>query len=55
MFFAVDMEILGELKSHDLKPEGSEVQVSEENKEEYIKYVSMACTALVVPVWFKHY
>uniref|UniRef100_A0A8C4QCQ3 E3 ubiquitin-protein ligase n=1 Tax=Eptatretus burgeri TaxID=7764 RepID=A0A8C4QCQ3_EPTBU len=40
MFFAVDMEILGELKSHDLKPEGSEVQVSEENKEEYIKMIT---------------
>ncbi|CAN0277206.1 unnamed protein product [Lampetra fluviatilis] len=40
MFFAVDMEILGEIKSHDLKPEGSEVQVTEENKEEYIRLMS---------------
>ncbi|XP_075069850.1 NEDD4-like E3 ubiquitin-protein ligase WWP1 isoform X2 [Mixophyes fleayi] len=36
MYFAVDMEILGKVTSHDLKPEGSNVLVTEENKEEYI-------------------
>ncbi|CAH2285520.1 NEDD4-like E3 ubiquitin- ligase WWP1 isoform X1 [Pelobates cultripes] len=36
MYFSVDMEILGKVTSHDLKPEGSNVLVTEENKEEYI-------------------
>ncbi|XP_069477403.1 NEDD4-like E3 ubiquitin-protein ligase WWP1 isoform X2 [Ambystoma mexicanum] len=36
MYFAVDMEILGKVTSHDLKAEGSNVLVTEENKEEYI-------------------
>ncbi|KAG7259732.1 hypothetical protein CRUP_035497 [Coryphaenoides rupestris] len=30
------MEILGKITSHDLKPDGTNVQVTEENKEEYI-------------------
>lgn len=37
MFFSVDKEILGEIKSHDLKPNGSNIQVTEENKEDYIR------------------
>ncbi|KAG8131850.1 hypothetical protein E2320_009754 [Naja naja] len=40
MYFSVDKEILGEIKSHDLKPNGSNVLVTEENKEEYIKLVA---------------
>ncbi|KAL4648447.1 NEDD4-like E3 ubiquitin-protein ligase WWP1 [Arapaima gigas] len=36
MYFSVDMEILGKITSHDLKPDGSNVLVTEENKEEYI-------------------
>ncbi|KAM4622505.1 E3 ubiquitin-protein ligase Itchy homolog [Discoglossus pictus] len=40
MFFSVDKEILGEVKSHDLKPNGINVQVTEENKEEYIRLVA---------------
>ncbi|KAE8576589.1 hypothetical protein XENTR_v10004253 [Xenopus tropicalis] len=40
MFFSVDKEILGEVKSHDLKPDGSNIQVTEENKEEYIRLVA---------------
>uniref|UniRef100_A0A8C5QIT4 E3 ubiquitin-protein ligase n=1 Tax=Leptobrachium leishanense TaxID=445787 RepID=A0A8C5QIT4_9ANUR len=36
MYFSVDMEILGKVTSHDLKPEGANVLVTEENKEEYI-------------------
>lgn len=38
MFFSVDKEILGEITTHDLKPDGGNVQVTEENKEEYIRY-----------------
>ncbi|XP_032813667.2 NEDD4-like E3 ubiquitin-protein ligase WWP2 isoform X2 [Petromyzon marinus] len=36
MFFSVDMELLGKVSSHDLKPDGSDILVTEENKEEYI-------------------
>lgn len=37
MYFSVDKEILGEIKSHDLKPNGGNILVTEENKEEYIR------------------
>ncbi|XP_054700980.1 E3 ubiquitin-protein ligase Itchy homolog isoform X4 [Grus americana] len=40
MFFSVDKEILGEIKSHDLKPNGSNILVTEESKEEYIRLVA---------------
>ncbi|XP_038147937.1 NEDD4-like E3 ubiquitin-protein ligase WWP1, partial [Cyprinodon tularosa] len=40
MYFSVDMEILGKISSHDLKPDGSEVLVTEENKEEYISLMA---------------
>ncbi|XP_016114522.1 NEDD4-like E3 ubiquitin-protein ligase WWP1 [Sinocyclocheilus grahami] len=36
MYFSVDMEILGKITSHDLKEDGADVLVTEENKEEYI-------------------
>ncbi|XP_043921927.1 NEDD4-like E3 ubiquitin-protein ligase WWP1 [Protopterus annectens] len=36
MYFSVDMEILGKVTSHDLKKGGSNLLVTEENKEEYI-------------------
>ncbi|XP_065115061.1 NEDD4-like E3 ubiquitin-protein ligase WWP1 isoform X1 [Paramisgurnus dabryanus] len=36
MYFSVDMEILGKISSHDLKADGANVLVTEENKEEYI-------------------
>lgn len=37
MYFSIDKEILGEIKSHDLKPNGGNILVTEENKEEYIR------------------
>ncbi|XP_048354552.1 E3 ubiquitin-protein ligase Itchy homolog [Sphaerodactylus townsendi] len=40
MYFSVDKELLGEIKSHDLKPNGSNILVTEENKEEYIRLVA---------------
>uniref|UniRef100_A0AAQ5YPR6 E3 ubiquitin-protein ligase n=1 Tax=Amphiprion ocellaris TaxID=80972 RepID=A0AAQ5YPR6_AMPOC len=40
MFFSVDKEILGEITTHDLKPGGGDIQVTEENKEEYIRLVA---------------
>ncbi len=36
MFFSVDWELLGELKQHELKPGGADIQVTEENKNEYL-------------------
>lgn len=32
------MEILGKITSHDLKLDGANVLVTEENKEEYIRF-----------------
>ncbi|XP_015252085.1 PREDICTED: E3 ubiquitin-protein ligase Itchy-like [Cyprinodon variegatus] len=40
MFFSVDKEILGEISTHELKPGGGDIPVTEENKEEYIKLVA---------------
>ncbi|KAM3617158.1 uncharacterized protein V6R79_003016 [Siganus canaliculatus] len=40
MFFSVDKDILGEVTTHDLKPGGGDIQVTEENKEEYIRLVA---------------
>ncbi|XP_022524317.2 itchy E3 ubiquitin protein ligase b [Astyanax mexicanus] len=40
MFFCVDKDILGEITTHELKPEGGDIQVTEENKEEYIRLVA---------------
>lgn len=39
MFFSVDKDILGEITTHELKAGGGDIQVTEENKEEYIKWV----------------
>ncbi|XP_042318874.1 NEDD4-like E3 ubiquitin-protein ligase WWP1 isoform X3 [Sceloporus undulatus] len=36
MYFCVDMELLGKVTSHELKLGGSNILVTEENKEEYI-------------------
>ncbi|KAK5618721.1 WW domain containing E3 ubiquitin protein ligase 1 [Crenichthys baileyi] len=40
MYFSVDMEILGKISSHDLKPDGTNILVTEENKEEYISLMA---------------
>uniref|UniRef100_A0A3Q3MNF3 E3 ubiquitin-protein ligase n=1 Tax=Labrus bergylta TaxID=56723 RepID=A0A3Q3MNF3_9LABR len=40
MFFSVDKEILGEISTHELKPGGGDILVTEENKEEYIRMVA---------------
>jgi len=37
MFFSVDYETLGEVKTHELVPNGENVQVTEENKDEYVE------------------
>lgn len=37
LYFSVDFEVLGQVSSHELKPGGSEIQVTDENKDEYIR------------------
>ena len=37
MFFSVDTETLGEVKTHELIPGGENIQVTEENKHEYVE------------------
>lgn len=39
MSFSTDDNIFGEVKSIDLKPNGENIEVTDENKEEYVKYV----------------
>ena len=41
MYFSVDYEMLGELKTHELIPEGADVLVTEENKEQFVKCVKL--------------
>ena len=48
MFFSVDKEILGEISTHELKPGGGDIQVTEENKEEYIRWVCRK-------IWVSHF
>ncbi|XP_076358019.1 NEDD4-like E3 ubiquitin-protein ligase WWP2 isoform X1 [Tachypleus tridentatus] len=40
MYFSVNFEVLGEVMSHDLKPNGGEIKVTEENKDEYLRLVT---------------
>lgn len=40
MYFAADYEVLGQIKNHELKPDGSNIRVTDENKEEYIKLMT---------------
>lgn len=48
MYFSVDYETLGELKSHEFKPGGADILVTEENKEEYVEYVEPSCCTGVI-------
>jgi HECT-domain (ubiquitin-transferase) len=36
LFFTTDLDTLGKVTQHDLKPDGAQIQVTEENKQEYI-------------------
>ncbi|XP_048461680.1 NEDD4-like E3 ubiquitin-protein ligase WWP2 [Rhincodon typus] len=40
LYFAQDMEILGKVTSHELKENGENVMVTEENKEEYMRLLT---------------
>jgi E3 ubiquitin-protein ligase NEDD4-like len=39
LYFVVSEEVLGELREHELKPGGQHIQVTEQNKQEYIDLV----------------
>lgn len=39
MTFSTDDNIFGEIKTIDLKPDGRNVEVTDDNKEEYVKSV----------------
>lgn len=40
LYFSVDFEILGQLQSYELKENGADVKVTEENKDEYLRLMS---------------
>lgn len=52
MFFSVDKEILGEVTTHELKPDGGNIQVTEENKEEYIRYGCFFFNPFIFLTWY---
>ena len=58
MTFAADFEKLGKVENHELKPGGAEIPVTEENKAEYIKWVSRTfevwCDAVFAAVFQIH-
>ena len=37
LFFSADFEVLGKIEQHDLKEGGSELPVTEKNKQEYVE------------------
>ncbi|CAF4193125.1 unnamed protein product, partial [Rotaria magnacalcarata] len=39
LYFVVSEEVLGDLREHELKPGGQHIQVTDENKQEYIEMV----------------
>eukprot|EP00118_Oscarella_pearsei_P018738 m.193906 g.193906 ORF g.193906 m.193906 type:complete len:98 (+) comp39482_c1_seq82:2255-2548(+) len=40
IYFEVDFDLLGEIKTHSLKENGTNIKVTEENKAEYIKLMT---------------
>jgi hypothetical protein len=39
IYFSSDYDVLGKLEKHNLKENGDSIAVTDENKQEYIKYV----------------
>ncbi|KAK7576036.1 hypothetical protein V9T40_012322 [Parthenolecanium corni] len=40
LYFSVDFDVLGQVHHHELKENGDKIQVSEENKEEYLRLMT---------------
>jgi len=49
MTFSTDDNVFGDVKTIDLKPGGRDIDVTDENKEEYVKSVLLSPT-LVAPL-----
>ena len=45
--FSVDDEQFGETRTIDLKPGGRDIPVTNDNKQEYVEYVSVRAFALI--------
>jgi hypothetical protein len=39
LYFTIDYKVFGELKTHELIPNGSSVEVTDENKHLYAEYI----------------
>jgi len=46
--FASNFEVLGKLTQHELKPGGAQILVTDENKEEYLKYVARGTVLMLM-------
>jgi E3 ubiquitin-protein ligase NEDD4 len=44
--FSVEDEVFGEKQTVDLKPGGRDIEVTNENKKEYVEYVAVLVPAL---------
>ncbi len=40
LYFSVDFEVLGQIQSHELVPNGGDLRVDDENKEEYLRLMT---------------
>lgn len=50
LYYSVDFEILGQVIHHELKEGGDKVRVGEDNKEEYIRYIYLFVTEMIVRI-----
>lgn len=39
MYFCANFEVLGKVEEHELKPNGKTIKVTDENKEEFLRYL----------------
>ena len=40
LYFSVDFEILGQIQSHELVPNGGDKRVDDQNKDEYLRLMT---------------
>ena len=46
--FCVDQDSFGEMQTHELKPGGKDIPVTEENKKEYVRWVLIFSVEIVL-------
>lgn len=39
MYFSSNFEVLGKVEEHELKPGGKTIKVTDDNKEEFLRYL----------------